>query len=145
MADDLSALSADELLERATKLGMGLRAATAKRRHIVVTGCRGGPAGACPELRSYTSPDGLVETGCSHKYGKVPDDGVPDWCPLPVDNAPETGVLLLELARRLDLCRPLLAAIERLRAANSPGEWDEANNAMSAAMDSIKKQGETDG
>ncbi len=57
-----------------------------KRKVIYVDSCRersrGSAVGSCPYMRCF-SPNQDGETrGCSYKYGTLPRDGFPDWCPL---------------------------------------------------------------
>jgi hypothetical protein len=38
----------------------------------------------CPYVRRYPKNQfcGSPESGCAFKYGSLPDEGFPDWCPL---------------------------------------------------------------
>ena len=49
---------------------------------IRIYGCKektsnGSALGGCPFKRSYG-----VEPGCVFRYGDLPEEGFPDWCPL---------------------------------------------------------------
>lgn len=55
-------------------------------RVIRVTGCRQGKQGDCPHAKIYPSNERTPILGCIYKYGSLPDEGFPEWCPLPLDN-----------------------------------------------------------
>ncbi len=48
-----------------------------------VTGCRAD----CPNVRFYEPNAEGHKLGCIYKYGTLPKNGVPDWCPL--DDEPQ--------------------------------------------------------
>jgi hypothetical protein len=48
------------------------------QNEIIITGCFGnGTIDYCPHIRYYG-----FELGCGFKYGELPKEGFPDWCPL---------------------------------------------------------------
>jgi len=52
-----------------------------QRKVIYVDGCReriqGSRVGSCPYTRHYGNA-----LGCQYKYGALPQNGFPEWCPL---------------------------------------------------------------
>lgn len=46
---------------------------------VIVTGCRAD----CPNTRPYNPNEDGETLGCSYKYGTLPQEGFPEWCPLP--------------------------------------------------------------
>lgn len=45
---------------------------------VRVTGCRAN----CPNTRYYEQNEDGETLGCIYKYGTLPKEGAPEWCPL---------------------------------------------------------------
>lgn len=54
---------------------------------VLVMGCRAN----CPNTRFYEPNEENETLGCIYKYGTLPQQGMPEWCPLPSDPEPKAA------------------------------------------------------